>query len=175
MTVKQFGSLAAAIKTFFPRENVLPTSESMDLWYDMLHDLDYDVASTALKMHVSNSPYAPTISDIRKYAEKIVTPTEMNESEAWALVSNAIRNSSYNSAEEFSKLPPLVQKAVGQPSQLQQWAIDNDYNESVVSSNFMRSYRAELYRKKEVGRLPQGVKNLLEQKRMEIDLISENR
>lgn len=175
MTVKQFGSLAAAIKTFFPRENVLPTSESMDLWYDMLRDLDYDVASTALKMHVSNSPYAPTISDIRKYAEKIISPAEMNEGEAWALVSNAIRNSSYNSSEEFNKLPPLVQKAVGQPSQLQQWAIDNDYNESVVSSNFMRSYRTELSRKEEVGRLPQGVKNLLEQKRTEINLISENR
>lgn len=59
------------------------------------------------------------------------TPKQLNELEAWSLVEKAIRNSIYNSQEEFSKLPPLVQKAVGSPNVLDallgigSWIVDN--------------------------------------------------
>ena len=59
-------------------------------------------------------------------------------------------------------MPPLVQKAVGQPSQLAQWAMDEDYNESVVASNFMRTYRGEVAREKEHNKLPEKMRGLIE-------------
>ena len=82
--------------------------------------------------------------------------------EAWALVSKAIRNSGYNSVEEFAKLPPSAQKAVGLPDQLRTWALDENYNEQVVSSNFMRCYRTELARHEELSKMPSDVKALID-------------
>lgn len=153
MTVQEFGKLADAIKTYFPRDNILPTNTSMELWYDMLKDLDYRAAYTGLRAHVASSRFAPTIADIREKSLQVNQPRELNETEAWSLVSKAIRNSSYNSVEEFAKLPQLVQKAVGQPSQLRIWAIDENYNEEVVSSLFTRTYRAECKRKEMVTQM----------------------
>lgn len=161
MTFKEFGKLADAIKTYFPRDNMLPTDTVMELWYDMLKDMDYQSAYIGLKNHVATSKFAPTIADIRNGAV-ISQPQELNEMEAWSLVSKAIRNSGYNSAEEFAKLPPLVQKAVGLPSQLRTWALDENYNEQVAMSSFQRAYKAELKRHEELQKTPQNVRNLIE-------------
>lgn len=161
MTVDEFARLADAIKTYFPRDNMLPTDIAMELWYDMLKDMDYQSAYIGLKNHVATSKFAPTIADIRNGAV-ISQPQELNEMEAWSLVSKAIRNSGYNSVEEFAKLPPLVQKAVGLPSQLRTWALDENYNEQVAMSSFQRAYKAELKRREELQKMPQNVRNLIE-------------
>lgn len=161
MTVDEFARLADAIKTYFPRDNMLPTDTAMELWYDTLKDMDYQSAYIGLKKHVATSKFAPTIADIRNGAV-ISQPQELNEMEAWSLVSKAIRNSGYNSVDEFAKLPPLVQKAVGLPSQLRTWALDENYNEEVVSSNFIKCYRNELARQRELQKMPKNVRNLIE-------------
>ncbi len=161
MNFKEFGKLADAIKTYFPRDNMLPTDTAMELWYDMLKDMDYQSAYIGLKNHVATSKFAPTIADIRNGAV-ISQPQELNEMEAWSLVSKAIRNSGYNSVDEFAKLPPIVQKSVGLPSQLRTWALDENYNEEVVSSNFIKCYRNELARQRELQKIPQNVRNLIE-------------
>lgn len=161
MTFKEFGKLADAIKTYFPRDNMLPTDTSMELWYDMLKDMDYQSACIGLKNHVATSKFAPTIADIRNGAV-MTQPQELNEMEAWSLVSKAIRNSTYNSVSEFEKLPPLVQKAVGLPDSLREWAMTENINLEVVMSNFQRAYKAELKRHEELQKMPQNVRNLIE-------------
>lgn len=162
MTVDEFAKLADAIKTYFPRDNMLPTDESMELWFDMLNDLDYLSAYASLKKHVATNRFPPTIADIREGATDFTTPQELNEMEAWSLVSKAIRNSGYYSVEEFEKLPLLVQKAVGLPSQLRTWALDEDYNEQVTMSSFQRAYKSELKRHEELQKMPQNVRQLIE-------------
>lgn len=162
MTIKEFAKLADAIKTYFPRDNMLPTEESMELWFDMLKDLDYQFAVYGLKKYVSLNKFPPAISDIREHAASVSKPDELNEMEAWALVRNAISNSTYNSMEEFAKLPPLVQKAVGLPGQLRIWAMDEDYSESVTSSNFIKTYRAVLERNEDNKKIPAQVMKLIE-------------
>ena len=137
-------------------------SETVDVWHTMLSDYDYNLVSVALKSYIlsDTSGFAPAIGQIVAKMHAITQPQELNEMEAWSLVSKAIRNSIYNSADEYAKLPPIVQKAVGLPSQLMQWAIDDSYNESVVSSNFMRCYRIELAREKELSMLPEDAKQI---------------
>lgn len=160
MTFKEFMQLAAAIKTYFPKDNILPTKEAMDLWYDMLKDLDYKTACIGLKKHVATSKFAPTIADIRSGAQ-ITQPQQLNEMEAWALVSKAIRNGIYKSAEEFEKLPPLVQKAVGSPEQLRAWAMDEHYADGVVMSQFQKCYRAESNRVNEYSKLSSDIQKFI--------------
>lgn len=162
MTAEKFAQFASAIKTYFPKDNLLPTDEAMDLWFDMLQDLDYQQAYVGLKIYVATNRFPPTISDIRACAMKVKELQELNEMEAWSLVKKAIRNSGYNSVEEYEKLPPLAQKAVGLPSQLREWALDENYSEAVVMSNFQKAYRFELQKKQEVQKLPQQVQNYIE-------------
>lgn len=137
-------------------------SETVDVWHTMLSDYDYNLVSVALKSYIlsDTSGFAPAIGQIVAKMHAITHPQELNEMEAWSLVSKAIRNSIYNAADEHAKLPPIVQKAVGLPSQLMQWAIDDSYNESVVSSNFMRCYRIELAREKELSMLPEDARQI---------------
>jgi hypothetical protein len=78
-------------------------------------------------------------------------PNEMTEAEAWALVRKAASNSFYGqAAKEFDKLPPILQRLVGTPNQLRDWGMmdSNEFN-TVVASNFQRSYRARVKSDKE--------------------------
>ena len=85
----------------------------------------------------------------------------LNEQDAWELVTNVLRNSSYGSAEEFAKLPPDVQRAVGSPNMLRTWAVVN-YEElqTVIASNFKRDYRAIATQKKDFAKIPSSVKHI---------------
>lgn len=139
-------------------------SETVDVWNMMLSDYDYNLVAMALKGYIlsDTSGFAPSIGQLVAKIQKITQPQELSEMEAWALVSMAIRNSIYNSAEEFAKLPPLVQKAIGIPEQLRTWAIDENFNEEVASSNFMRCYRNELKRHEEFQRIPEDIRKLID-------------
>lgn len=138
-------------------------SETVDVWYMMLSDYDYNLVAMALKAYIlsDTSGFTPSIGQLVSKIQTITKPHELSEMEAWSLVSKAIRNSGYNSVEEFAKLPPLVQKAVGLPDQLKIWALDENYNEQVISSNFMRCYRNELARNDELSKMPSEVKALI--------------
>ena len=139
-------------------------SETVDVWNMMLSEYTYEQISVALKAYIlsDTSGFAPSIGQLVGKIQSITQPQELSEMEAWALVSKAIRNSGYNSVEEFAKLPPLAQKAVGLPDQLRTWALDENYNEQVVSSNFMRCYRTELARHEELSKMPAEIKALID-------------
>ena len=139
-------------------------SETVDVWHMMLSDYDYNLVAMALKAYILSDTigFAPSIGQLVSKIQTITKPHELSEMEAWSLVSKAIRNSGYNSVEEFAKLPPVVQKAVGLPEQLRTWALDENYNEQVVSSNFMRCYRTELARHEELSKMPAEIKALID-------------
>lgn len=166
MTVKEFGFLADAIKTYFPRDNVLPTENAMRLWYSELKDIPYQLAHTALRKYVSTNKFAPTIADIRGQVAELNSQNkeELNETAAWSLVLKAIRRSTYYSDEEFAKLPPVVQRAVSTPRQLREWATLEDVDGktlTVIQSNFQRAFRSEQQRERERNKLSPDVLKLM--------------
>ena len=138
-------------------------SETVDVWNMMLSDYDYNLVAMALKAYIlsDTSGFAPSIGQLVSKIQALTKPQELSEMEAWSLVSKAIRNSGYNSVEEFANLPVLVQRAVGLPDQLRTWALDENYNEQVVASNFMRCYRTELNRHYELERMPNEIRELI--------------
>ena len=90
---------------------------------------------------------------------EISRPAELSEGEAWALIAKALRNSSYNSEKEFEALPENLQRLVGHPSQLREWAsMDTETVQSVVQSNFMRSYRARQESERKMQAMPSDVR-----------------
>ena len=106
--------------------------------------------------------FAPTSGQIREKMQSLVEPDYLDEQQAWSLVSKACSNGLYGYEKEYRKLPPDVQRAVGRPEQLRDWAaMDAETVQSVVASNFMRSYRAGVARQKEIARLPEEVRTMI--------------
>ena len=164
MTREETVKIMRIICDSYPNYKPTNLSEIVDVWCMMLSDYTYDEVSIALKAYITSntSGFAPAIGQLIEMIKTITEGQELNDMEAWAIVSKAIRNSAYNSVEEFAKLPSLVQKAVGLPDQLRQWALDENFNEQVASSNFMRCYRAELNRQREIARMPSEVRQLIQ-------------
>ena len=148
----------------YPNYKPNDISETVDVWQMMLSDYDYNLVAMALKAYIlsDTSGFAPSIGQLVGKIQTLTKPQELNEMEAWALVCDALKNCGYNYAEEYAKLPPLIQKAVGLPSQLQTWALTENLNKDVVGSNFMRCYRIEVERQKEISKMPQNVRQMLE-------------
>lgn len=139
-------------------------SETVDTWCLMLNEYTYNQIALALKTYIlsDNKGFAPSIGQLIDKVQNISQPQELNEMEAWSLVSKAIRNSGYYAAEQFKSLPPLVQKAVGLPDQLRTWALDEEFNENVVMSHFINCYRQVVAKEKEVSRMQTEVRKSIE-------------
>ncbi len=154
------------IASTYPNWHPLDMSFTVDAWTSMLESFTYQEISAALKAFIvsDTSEFAPTPGQIIGLLDRVTNGQELSEMEAWSLVSKALRNGYYGAEQEFEKLPPLVQKAVGAPSQLRNWSqTDSDSVENVIQSNFMRTYRAELARNRELRKIPQDTRFTLEQ------------
>lgn len=121
------------------------------------------------KWKIKMDSYIPNIAIvdlkvIREKAEQItsVKETEMSELEAWAIVRKAIGRSNYYAEEEFEKLPEACKMAVGNPSNLREWAMmDSDQVGTVEQSHFVRNYRTAMQRIKEDRRMPEKVRTAI--------------
>lgn len=87
MDKREFAVIMAALKTYYPKENLLPNQQAMELWYDMLKDLTAEQLTYSLKKWVALNKWAPSISDLRAG----VLPEQADWSEAWGKVLDAIR------------------------------------------------------------------------------------
>lgn len=149
----------------YPNYKPSNLSETVDVWNMMLEEYSYSQISMALKTYVysDTSGFAPSIGQLINKLHEVQSPQELNEMEAWFLVSRALRNGYYGAVEEFNKLPPLVQKAVGSPDNLRNWALtDSKSIENVVQSNFMRTYRTVVNQAKEYQKMPKDIQALIE-------------
>ena len=163
-TLAIMGVLKAAYPNFYRGMTATDANAIVDLWTSMFIDDPVETVVAAVKALIAGDSkgYPPHIGAVKDYIAKITMPQTMTEAEAWALISRAIRNSLYNSEKEFDKLHPDLQRMVGSPSQLRDWAMmDVDTLQSVVASNFQRSYRAKSQQKKEYAMLPNDVKALV--------------
>lgn len=166
MTRDETKQILMRIQSTFP--NWKPQSDlrfTVETWHEYLSDYDYEQVRAALKAFVmtDSSGFAPSIGQIVEIMDRIGNVGELSEMDAWDTVSRALRRSLYYADEEYSKLPEAVRKAVGSPEMLRSWAeTDMKSIENVVQSNFMRTYRKELTRAKEMRKIPANIRALLE-------------
>lgn len=166
MNTKETIKIMAVLKTAYPRFYVNQTDEekkqALDLWQIMFADKDYLLVSKAVKSLIATNKYPPTIADVNEQINAITNPHEMTEVEAWGLVRKAVCNSGYNSVTEFNKLPENIQCVVGSPEMLKSWALaDIDELDTVIASNFQRSFRAKQSEIKRYMAMPQDVKDFM--------------
>ena len=154
------------IQAAYPNYHPTDKKVAVKTWHMLLKDYSYQQVEMAVSAFITsdNKGFPPSIGQI---IDKMYVADDfvgLNEMEAWALVSRAIKNGNYGAEEEYAKLPPDVQRAIGDPANLRNWAMTDMHSvETVIQSNFMRSFRTVSERKKEYRRLPGQVRNLIDQ------------
>ena len=164
MTREETIELLMMVQAAFPNYKPPDKTVAVNTWFLMLADYPYQQVQMALKAYIATdtSGFAPSIGQIIDKMQMINSHAEQNEMEAWSLVSKAIRNGNYKSKEEFEKLPDLVKEAVGSPENIHNWAqADIKSIESVIQSNFIKSYRLVVNRQKEIQKLPKEIKAMI--------------
>ena len=164
MTEKEVRQLLAMTQAVYPNYNPPSREAAVNAWLLCLSEYDNSLVMAAFKayMTTNTSGFAPAPGQLIEILQTLTQPSELNELEAWSIVRKALRNCGYNSEQEFAKLPTVVQKTVGTPQQLKIWACDSEFNENVVSSNFIKTYRTEVKRATELNKMPENVRKLIE-------------
>ena len=163
MTLKDTRDVFALLQANYPDTfKGLPDDallSMLKLWQQMFAEEPREIVLRAVQAHIRSSTdrFFPPIGIIKEEIRKLTGPDDLSEGEAWAMVSAALRNGIYGYKEEYAKLPPAVQRAVGTPQTLREWAmLDAESVQSVIASNFQRSYRAAAKQEAELAKLPPG-------------------
>lgn len=135
--------------TLYPGMKITNPEKTVAIWEAVLKDYDDAAMAKALEGYIKTDTkgFPPIPGQLIALAS--AGEEDLGELEAWGMVSRAIRNGNYGAEEEYEKLPEAVKLAVGSPGQIREWAgADIDTIPTVVQSNFLRSYRAAVERRR---------------------------
>lgn len=165
---------------------------AVSLWAEQLADYPAALVTAAVKALIASDEkgFPPHIGAVMAKIRLLTQERGTTEQEAWAIVAKAVRGASmgaetriYRNGEldhrtsaerKFDDLPKIMRRLVGSPDQLAMWALlPEDELQTVIASNFQRSYRAAVAEEQDLARLPEDVKRMVaarEQKQLEAGL-----
>lgn len=158
------------IKASYPKwaDNLKANDARMmvEVWHDAFAGIDAELVLGAAKAHRNVEKWPPSIAEILERVNYIKSggSFEMTGMEAWSLVRKALKNGLYHAKEEFEKLPMKIQSAIGDHNALKSWAeMDLGELETVIQSQFIKSYGVKLAQTKKNESLPSDVQLLINQ------------
>lgn len=134
------------------------------LWHDFFKEYPKEIVFAAAKsfMAADTKGFMPNVGQINEHIQRMKESEGMTPAEAWVIVSKALKNSAWHAKEEFEKLPPECKRAVGSPEQMQEWAVmEAETVQSVIASNFQKSFRIRQERNRDFEKLPGDVKQFI--------------
>jgi hypothetical protein len=168
VTERETAKIMSIMQTVYPDSFHGLTKEALSMtvkvWTKVFEDDPASAVQAAVMAHISASAdrFMPPPGAIKQRLIGMTTNADMTPQEAWQLVNAATQRGIFHTKDEFDKLPPVVQRIVGSPNQLKEWAMmDAETVQSVISSNFQRSYTVRAEKEREYMALPTGVKNTL--------------
>lgn len=165
MTKRETVELMTVLQANYP-DSFRGQSESVigakiTLWHRMFGEYPKEIVNAAAMafMATDTKGFMPSVGQIMEQIQRLKQKDDRTPDEAWRLVYRAIRNSTYWSEEEFKKLPEDIQRFVGHPDQLKDWALmEADVVQSVIASNFQRSFKVRQTNDRDYEKLPCDVK-----------------
>lgn len=156
--IKLLGMLAAAYPNMKEVDEVM-----VDIWYECLKDIDIKVGIAAIKKNILESPFPPTIADIRKQVSEVTTSEKdrLDGAEGWGEVIKAIREYGYyREKEALESMSPVTAKVV----KYMGWQeICHGDKIDVVRGQFLRMYDTVAERERQDRLLPMEFKRDMEQ------------
>lgn len=132
----------------------------INTWQECLGDLDYKIVLQAVKKTIIESPYPPTIHEIRKNAIELISPTtDKTAIEAWNEAYSMICNGIYMTEEQFNKASPIVKSFFGNVRQVAELAkTDISVINTVTKGQFLKQFDTLIQREREQNMLPNKFK-----------------
>lgn len=159
MDKKEFSMFVMALKTFYPRENLLPNNQAMELWYRQLNDIPYQISEAALNKWVATNKWSPSIAEIREIATSIKLGDVPDWGEGWNKVQSAIRRfGMYRVDEAMNSFDPLTRECV---ERLGFKNICISENPATERANFRMVYEQLAQRKQVDAQVPDKLKELI--------------
>lgn len=167
MNLRETAEVLAVLHAVYPQtvgqtDNALRAK--MNVWQEVLSDEPVSVVMAAAKAFIATDArgFMPVPGQIKEQIAVMKNQAEITEQEAWDMVMMALKNSAYNSQEEYARLPEEIKRAVGSHNMLRSWASVN-YNElqTIIASQFKNSYKAILTKKKALDKIPENVKAIV--------------
>lgn len=167
MTREQTVDLVRSIVSIYPNWKPENLTDTVNAWHWALEEYPASGIKAALQVYIKTNTtgFAPSVSQLIAAMYKPAENKQLTEGDAWNLVKRALQDSTYHAVDRFLELPETVQKAVGSANMLQQWAM-SDSNEvnTVIMSNFQRTYRAVVERESFANKIPPQLMNELAEK-----------
>lgn len=168
MNKEQFATLVAALRTYYPRETILPNKQAAELWYMELKDLPYEVAMMALREHVHTNKWSPSISELREKAAEIQNGEAPDWGEGWQKTMEAIRRKGmYREQEALESLDEITRATV---KRLGYQNLCLSENQVADRARFKDIYEQLSERKKREDRLPEGLRIGIQDARVKKEL-----
>ena len=135
----------------------------INTWQECLGDLDYKLVLQAVKKTIIESPYPPTIHEIRKNVIELVNPTTQRTAiEAWGEAYKMICNGGYMTQEEFEQHSPEVKSFFGSVRQVKELALtDAKTVNTVTKGQFLKQYDILVEREKQQKLIPESMKQII--------------
>lgn len=159
MEIDETAELLATIIAIYPNFKITDDAITLKAWDMMLKDYSKGEVILALESFVKSkgTAFPPAVSELIAMINKPRDYGYMLDGEAWQLVRRAISRGSYHSEEDFAAFSDEIRRAVGSPNQLRAWALDENFNEGVESSNFYRRYNTAVQQAKELRKMPEAM------------------
>ena len=159
MTIDEFRILAKGMKAVYPQPNFLPDMDAVNVWYELLKDIDYQVANMAIQMHAQSSKFPPTVAEIRESASKIVHGEVKDWSKAWEEACRAMsRFGRDRKSEAYKTLDERTRRVI---DRLGYRNLCMSENIGVDRANFRSIYETIAQRDKEINKLSPQIQTLL--------------
>lgn len=110
-TIEQVTALLGVIAAAHPDRFEI-TDERIDVYADLLADLDITDLKAATRQHLATSPHPPTIADLRRLCVEVSAPALPEWGEAWAELLDRIGRVGYVGTPTWSH--PVIAEAVRQ-------------------------------------------------------------
>jgi len=155
-TAKVIAIIQATYPSFYEKADTASQKATLDIWRSIFADHDYAEVSSALMAFIATDTkgYPPVPGQLNAKI-RTLRDDAVPEQEIWIIIRRAISNGRYGYTKEFAKLPSVVQKIVGDPSALREWAdLDDEKLNTIIRAQIVKSYQAHLEREKELDMLP---------------------
>lgn len=156
MTKAEFATIANVLRTFYPKENLIPTEEALTLWHGFLKDLDYAAVSSAIQKWVATNKWSPSIAEIRAEVVKIEHGETPDWGEGYDQMRKAISKFGYmNEDQALDYLDGITKETV---KRLGWMNICTSADEVTLRANFRMIYETLAKRKQTDDQTPPAVK-----------------
>lgn len=164
MTREETKGLIRSIVNLYPNWKPENLTDTVNAWHWALEEYPAQAVKAALQIYVktNNTGFAPSVSQLINAMYEPKKAEALSEGEAWALVKRAIQDGNYHAEERFEELPKIVQRAVGSPNMIRQWAgTDSSEVNTVIMSNFQRTYKAVLQKQEFGEKVPAALSDIV--------------